>query len=314
MKNKNIIDIAFYSEWDDIRPWKKLLRKKGFNLLCWPKEIENNEKIEIALVWDPPKNMLNTFPNLKLVHSLGAGVDHISLKDLNNKLKVTRLVDPDLSSQMSEYIVMCVLMCQRNIFEYSHQQKLKLWKQLKNNPKSDFQVSLLGYGKIGTYVNKQLNLLGFTTKIWTRTKKITNNKNFYHGKNQLIKCLKNSSCVVSVLPLTEETRNIIDLSIFKVLSNNSYFINVGRGKTAKEEDLIYALKKKIIKGAILDVFEKEPLKKSNPLWKMQNVIITPHIAATTRVTEHAVNSFVNNIKALYRGKPLKYLVSKHKGY
>ena len=64
MKNKNIIDIAFYSEWDDIRPWKNLLRKKGFNLLCWPKEIKNSSKIEIALVWDPPKNMLNKFPNL----------------------------------------------------------------------------------------------------------------------------------------------------------------------------------------------------------------------------------------------------------
>ena len=309
-----MIDIAFYSEWDDIRPWKTLLRKKGFNLLSWPKEIENSEKIEIALVWDPPKNMLNKFPNLKLVHSLGAGVDHIKLKDLNEKLKITRLVDPDLSAQMSEYIVMSVLMCQRNIFQYSHQQKIKLWKQLKNIPKSEFQVSLLGYGKIGKDVNKKLNLLGFTTKIWTRTKKITNNKNFYHGKHQLIKCLKDSSCVVSVLPLTKETRNIINLSILKTLSRNSYFINVGRGKTVKEEDLIYALSKKIINGAVLDVFDKEPLKERNPLWNMQNVIITPHIAANTRVTEHAVNSFVDNIKALYRGKPLKYLVSKHKGY
>mgnify|MGYP000862494318 CR=1 FL=1 len=191
MKNKNIIDIAFYSEWDDIKPWKTLLRKKGFNLLSWPKEIKNSSKIEIALVWDPPKNMLNKFPNLKLVHSLGAGVDHIKLKNLNNKLKITRLVDPDLSSQMSEYIVMSVLMCQRHFFEYSHQQKVKLWKQLKNIPKSEFQVSLLGYGKIGKDVNKKLNYLGFTTKIWTRTKKMTNNKNFYHGKDQLIKCLKN---------------------------------------------------------------------------------------------------------------------------
>ena len=314
MKNKNIIDIAFYSEWDDIKPWKTLLRKKGFNLLSWPKEIKNSSKIEIALVWDPPKNMLNKFPNLKLVHSLGAGVDHIKLKNLNNKLKITRLVDPDLSSQMSEYIVMSVLMCQRHFFEYSHQQKVKLWKQLKNIPKSEFQVSLLGYGKIGKDVNKKLNYLGFTTKIWTRTKKMTNNKNFYHGKDQLIKCLKNSSCIVSVLPLTTETRDIIDLSILKRMSSNSCLINVGRGKTVKEEDLIYALRKKIIKGAILDVFEKEPLKETNPLWNMQNVIITPHIAATTRVTEHAVNSFVDNIKALYRGKALKHLVVKHKGY
>ena len=215
---------------------------------------------------------------------------------------------------MSEYIVMSVLMCQRHFFEYSHQQKVKLWKQLKNIPKSEFQVSLLGYGKIGKDVNKKLNYLGFTTKIWTRTKKMTNNKNFYHGKDQLIKCLKNSSCIVSVLPLTTETRDIIDLSILKRMSSNSCFINVGRGKTVKEEDLIYALRKKIIKGAILDVFEKEPLKETNPLWNMQNVIITPHIAATTRVTEHAVNSFVDNIKALYRGKALKHLVSKDKGY
>ena len=117
-----------------------------------------------------------------------------------------------------------------------------------------------------------------------------------------------------MLPLTKETRNLITLNEFKALGNDSYFVNIGRGKTIKEKDLIYALKNKIIKGAIVDVFEKEPLKQNHPYWNMENIIITPHIAAATRVTNYAVEDFAKNIRLLYEGKKLNNLISRQKGY
>ena len=314
MKFKNKIDVAYYSEWDEIKPWKNKLRANNISLLQWPDEIINPNTIKIALVWDAPLEFWNSFPNLRLVHSLGAGVDHIDTSNIDSKIKITRLVDPDLSSQMAEYIIMSVLICQRNFFCYLQQNKISMWKQLQSISKDEFIISLLGYGKIGRYVNKRLNLLGFETKIWTRTKKSTNSKNYFFGVKQLSKCIEGSNCLISLLPLTKDTKNIVSLNEFKVLGSNSYFINVGRGQTVNEKDLIYALNNNIIKGAILDVFEKEPLKRNHPFWKMDNVITTPHIAAVTRVTDYAVASFVNNIKALYKNKPLKNLISKNKGY
>ena len=139
-------------------------------------------------------------------------------------------------------------------------------------------------------------------------------KDYYYGNNQLSKCIKGSKCLVSLLPLTKNTQHILTLKEFKVLGNESYFINMGRGKTVNEEDLIYALKHKIIKGAVLDVFDQEPIGKKHPFWDMDNVIITPHIAAVTRVTDYAVESFVENIRSFYSNKPLKNLASRKKGY
>ena len=109
-----------------------------------------------------------------------------------------------------------------------------------------------------------------------------------------------TKCLISLLPLTKETRSLITLNEFKALGNKSYFVNIGRGKTIKENDLIYALKNNIIKGAIVDVFEKEPIAKNHVYWNMENIIITPHIAAATRVTDYAVDAFSENIYLLYK--------------
>ena len=314
MKKNKTINVAYYSEWDDIRPWKEKLKLKNINLLQWPNEVIKPDEIELALVWDAPKNFWKDLKNLKLVHSLGAGVDHINYDILDKNIKISRLVDPDLSAQMAEYAIMSVLICQRNLFNYFKQNKLKIWKQLGSPSKKDFPITILGYGKIGHFINKQLNALGFNTRVWTRTKHKRNNKNFYFGSKQLLKCIKGTKCLISLLPLTKETRNLIALNEFKALGNDSYFVNIGRGKTIKEKDLIYALKNKIIKGAIVDVFEKEPLKQKHPYWNMENIIITPHIAAATRVTDYAVEDFAKNISLLYQGKKLNNLISRQKGY
>ena len=314
MKKNKTINVAYYSEWDEIRPWRDKLKLKNINLLQWPNQIIYPEKIEVALVWDAPVKFFQDLKNLKLVHSLGAGVDHINYNILEKDIKISRLVDPDLSSQMAEYAIMSVLICQRNLFNYFKQNKLKIWKQLGSATKKDFPISILGYGKIGQFINEQLNSLGFNTRVWTRTRHKINNKNFYFGNEQLVECITGTKCLISLLPLTKETRNLITLNEFKALGNNSYFVNIGRGKTIKENDLIYALKNNIIKGAIVDVFEKEPLAKNHVYWNMENIIITPHIAAATRVTDYAVDAFAENIYLLYKGKKLNNLISRQKGY
>ena len=313
----NPINIIFFSKWDSFEKWQaKLLQ---FNILLheWPGSFDKNSiypDIEGALVWDPPNDMWSYFPNLKIIQSLGAGVDHILSKAYPKNINIIKLSDPDLSNQMAEYLLMSVLMCYRNFFEYSDNKKSKNWKQLTPSTKQDFIITVLGYGTISKLIVKKLIYMGFNVQVWSKTKRAPKNIVYYYSDNGFHNSLKNTSCLISLLPATSSTHNIIGLTEFNLLSKNCHFINVGRGSTVNEADLIYALKNKILAGAILDVFYKEPLNKDNPLWELDNVHITPHIAGITNATSYAAKLLRNNFDLLHSNKELINKVSNTEGY
>ena len=310
----NSINIVFYSKWDSFEDWQKNLLKYNIILHKWP--VSNNKcpDIEGALVWDPPSDMWTCFPNLKIIQSLGAGVDHILNKVYPKNINIIKLSDPDLSNQMAEYLLMSVLMCYRKYFQYSINKKYKKWKQLTPLDKKSFIITILGYGTISKLIVKKLIYMGFKVQVWSNKKRNPKNIDYYYGYDGFHKSLKNTSCLISLLPSTSSTQNLLGLTEFNLLNKDCYFINAGRGLTVNEEELIYALKNKILIGAILDVFTKEPLDADNPLWALDNVYITPHIAGITNATDYASKLLRNNFELLYKNKKLINKVSKTKGY
>ena len=311
------INIVFYSKWDSFKEWKAILLKKNILLFNWPDDFNNNKKyynIDGALVWDPPEFMWNCFPNIKIIQSLGAGVDHIVTKYYPKDAIILKLTDPDLGNQMSDYALMSVLMCQRKFFEYSINKAKREWHQLKALNNNDFKISILGYGTISKLVIKKLMYMGFNIKVWGKTKRNIKNIDYYYGPEKLEECIKDASCLISILPNTSETKNLIGLKQFKVLSNVSYFINIGRGSSVNEDELIFSLKNSILDGAILDVFHYEPLNKNSELWSLNNIFLTPHIAGITNPTNNTATELRGNFEKFYLEKSIKNKYNKFKGY
>ena len=316
-KKLKSINIVFFSKWDSFEEWKNILVKNNINLFNWPDDFNKNKSypnINGALVWDPPDNMWSSFPNIKIIQSLGAGVDHILKKNYPRNTNIIKLYDPDLSNQMAEYALMSVLMCKRKYFQYSYNMKKEIWGQLTPLENKNFKITILGYGNIAKLVIKRLKYFGFHINVWSRTKRTLKSINYYYGKDKLHDSIKGSSCLISLLPDTEFSRNIIGLSEFKLLNNESYFINIGRGNTVNQKELLYALKKSILTGAIIDVFQEEPLNQKSELWKLQNLFITPHIAGITNATNFSGELLKDNFYNLYNKKTLKNKVNISRGY
>lgn len=311
------INIVFYSKWDSFNKWKNILKKYDINLYNWPKEFTKKKpypNINGALVWDPPDEIWSNFPNIQIVQSLGAGVDHILNKNYPKNINIIKLYDPDLSNQMAEYTLMSVLMCKRKYFQYSKNMKDKLWNQITPLNNKDFKITILGYGNIAKLVIKKLRYFGFNIKVWGNTKRTLKNVDYYFGKNKFHESIKGASCLICLLPDTKLSKNLIGLKEFQLLNKESYFINIGRGNTVNQNDLLYALKNSILTGSIIDVFKKEPLKKNSKLWKLNNLLITPHIAGITNPTEHTAKLMKINFKNLELNKKLKNKVDITKGY
>ena len=317
IKRLKPINLVFYSKWDSYEKWKTILIKQNIKLFMWPKDFNINTlypNINGALVWDPPEDMWQSFPNLKIIQSLGAGVDHILKKPFPKGVHILKLSDPNLSNQMAEYVLMSVLMCHRKFFQYSVNKKEKYWNQLIPLDKKTFTITLLGYGTISKLVIKKLLYMGFNIKAWGKKKRRPKNIKYYYGADQLKDSIKDSSCLISLLPATSTTNNIIGLAEFKLLNKECYFINVGRGNTVNEKELIHALNNSILTGAILDVFNKEPLHKTSQLWTLNNVYVTPHIAGITNATNYSACLLKKNFEAFNQNKKISNTVDNTNGY
>jgi len=317
IKKLKPIHVVFYSKSDSYEDWKNILLKQNIKLFKWPNDFNVNTlypNINGALVWDPEEVMWQSFPNLKIIQSLGAGVDHILNKSYPKGVHILKLSDPNLSNQMAEYVLMSVLMCYRKFFEYSIFNKQKNWTQLIPLDKKMFTITILGYGIISKLIIKKLLYMGFSIKVWSKTKRHPKNIKYYYSTDQLSSSIKGSSCLISLLPATSNTNNIIGKAELNLLNKEAYFINVGRGNTVNEKDLIHALSNTTLTGAILDVFNKEPLNKNSKLWTLNNVVVTPHIAGITNATDYTARLLRQNFEALNKNQKLTNKVSNSKGY
>jgi glyoxylate/hydroxypyruvate reductase len=176
----------------------------------------------------------------------------------------------------------------------------------------------MGAGVLGTACGKMLMQMGFRVTGWTRSPRGTAPFPVLAGRDGLDEFLKHTDILVSLLPNTPETAGLIDHNIFERLGRESrlgrsYFINAGRGETVAQCDLIAALAAGTLSGAVLDVFDVEPLPQDSPLWAMENVLLTPHIAADSD-PDVIVAQILNDVVSLERGGPLENVVDVARGY
>ncbi len=205
-------------------------RKPDLDLRIWP-ECGEPEEIDIVLAWLPPLGAMQKFPNLKLIISLGAGVDGILADpDLPDRIPIVRLVSESQILQMAEYVALAVLLCQRRFIEYRELQRSRHWEYLPVPDASSFAVGILGLGVLGSMVAKKLGNMGLPVRGWSRSPKAIAGVECFHGREQFQVFLSQCRAIACLLPIAPETEGILCQETFSALPPGSYLINVGRSK------------------------------------------------------------------------------------
>jgi glyoxylate/hydroxypyruvate reductase A len=306
--------IAYISRDTDGVLWKKVL-EAGLGPVDFRRldALGDKADIEVALAWKPASGLLASLPNLKLIVSLGMGVDHLLSDDKLPDVPITRIMDDGLIGQMSEYALYWALRHHRDIDKYAASQRARTWKVEDFVDTIHRRIGILGLGTIGQDTAKKFAALGFPTAGWSRTAKSLPGVETFHGRDGFRRLLAGSDILVNVLPLTRETRGILDAKAFAALPKGAYFINMARGGHVVDEALLAALDSGQLSGAVLDVFNTEPLPADHPYWTHPKVHVTPHIAGATN-PRTASPGVIENIKRLRAGKPLIHTIDPKTGY
>jgi glyoxylate/hydroxypyruvate reductase A len=292
-----------------------LLAKSDVTVMVHGRDEYDPDAIDYVLSFRPPPGLLKTFPELKALLSLGAGVDgFFADPDFPKRVPLVRFVDETLSQEMAQYIVMHVLIHHRAQRMFDAAQRENKWRQiLLPRRTEDTRVGILGLGEIGAVAARHLKGLGFSVSGWSRTKKTVEGVTSFAGEEKLDAFLEESDVLVCVLPLTPHTRGILNAKAFAKLPKGAFVINVARGGHLIEEDLIAAIDSGHLSGAALDVFQIEPLPETSPLWAHPKIAVTPHVAAISDPAA-GVRSVLDSIARCERGEPLLNVVDMSRGY
>ena len=307
------------SGWD-LAPWRRRLKAlMPRHEVAALDEPFDPATIRYALSWRHPPGALAGLPSLQAIFSLGAGVDHLFADPALPDRPIIRVVDPDLTERMSEWVVMHALAHLRQLRRYERQQRERIWADDDDQPKAaEVQVGLLGLGVLGADAATKLGTLGFKVAGWSASQKSLPGVACFHGPDGLKRLLAETDMLVVLLPLTDATRGMIDASLIARLRQGGplggpILINAGRGGLQVEADILAALDSGRLKGASLDVFEREPLPKDSRLWTHPAVYVSPHNSSVS--TPEAIAAFIaRQIEAHERGEPLTNLVDRRRGY
>ena len=308
------MSVILWHPWPGVEIMLDALRRElpDMEVRDWNDEGDKAD-VNYAVVWNPPKGELKTFPNLKCVFSMFAGIEHMMQDPNLPDVPISHLIDKVLTQGMTEYVVHNVLLHHRRRREFDEQQKKKYWKGLSVPPASARNVGIMGFGALGSDAARALLALDFNIAAWSRTPKSMAGVTSFHGPDELSPFLARTEILVCLLPLTPATTGILNRDLFSGLPKGAYLINAGRGGSQVEEDILSALNSGQLAGASLDVFETEPLPKDHPFWERPDVIITPHNASRTD-TDSSARTIAANIIGFEVGKPVQGLVDRTRGY
>ncbi len=309
------MSIFFYCNFKNKKQWlnsinKKFPKHKVFTI----KDKPDFSKIKYAIVWNLPDTIMKKLKNVKIFFSLGAGVDHIINLPSYNKTPIVRVKDINMAERMSYHVHSQILTYQLKLYLFQKAQIQKKWLGEQNTKlNKDITIGIVGLGFLGNYVadylyNLNYSVLGLKREIRQKESKIK----IFTEKN-LNKFLNLSDIVVSILPDTKKTKNLINKKFLNLMKKNSFLINIGRGSTLNEHDLLLHLNKNKNFFVSLDVFKTEPLPKNNKFWTQKNVIITPHAAALTDI-DSSIDLMVNRFKHFKKTGKIKSDVNLIKGY
>ena len=277
------------------------------------------EPLDYVVAWNADPAVFPQFAGIKVLFSLGAGVDHLlAHADKLPDCPVVRIADPDLTHRMSEWVVLQALFHHRQGLALQADQKAAHWSNRPQAAAHEAQVGILGYGNLGRDAAAKLGMMGFQICAWSRSAKPDAPVPHYHGRDQLGEFLNASDILVNLLPLTEDTRHLVTYEMLAQLNRNPelnapIYINAGRGATQDEAGILRALDDGTLAGASIDVFGTEPLSSDNPFWRHPKVIVTPHCAADS--SPGPLSRYImGQIDAFEAGQPLQNVVDFDRGY
>ena len=305
--------------WSPAR-WKRRFDEVGGDRRVWlvtegggdPKDIH------YAAVWKPAPGELAAFPNLRVIFNLGAGVDALMADKSLPKVPLVRVAVGDLTHRMTEYVALHVLMHHRQELYLRESQRIKRWEPKYQWPAEAVSVGIMGLGTLGSDAAEVLRRLGFRVTGWSNSPKTIDGVQCFHGKAQLDAFLRRTDILVCLLPLTAETRHILNRDLFSKLNRTGpmgapVLINAGRGGLQNETDILSCLDNGTLGAVSLDVYATEPLPPDSPFWTHPKVVLTPHNAADTDPDE--ISRYVaRQIQLFEAGGQLENLVEPARGY
>lgn len=307
--------IIIASDIKNIQPWINALKKADSTVeVLISDNVRDKTEVEFALSWNHPHGLFREYPNIKTISSMGAGVDHL-LKDpyLPENINIVRIIDRRLSQDMYEFTLAVIMNRLRMLTHYFENQNRKIWKKKRYLRISDVRTGIMGTGVIGNYIASKLSKSGFTVSGWRRTAGEPVPYIMYHGTGQLGNFLKTTDIVICLLPLTPETKGILNKENMQLLPKNAWIINMGRGGHVVDNDLLHLLNTSHLDGANLDVFREEPLRADHPFWKHPKIFITPHIASMPD-PESVAPQILKNYHSTIENDQLINVVNRERGY
>jgi glyoxylate/hydroxypyruvate reductase len=305
--------------------WSPERWKRRFDEVCgdrrvWqlPDHACDPAGVHYAAVWKPTPGELGAFANLRVVFNLGAGVDALMADASLPDVPLVRVAVGDLTGRMTEYVVLHALMHHRQELYLRACQRERRWQPRSQWPASAVTVGVMGLGTLGSDAAAALRRIGFGVAGWSRSARRIDGVECFHGQGQLDAFLRRTDILVCLLPLTPETRQILNRDLFARLNRSSpmgapVLINAGRGGLQNEPDILSCLDDGTLGAASLDVFVHEPLPSDSPFWTHPKLVLTPHNAADTDPDE--ISKYVaRQIERFEAGGALENVVDRGRGY
>lgn len=307
--------LVFYSELDDFTIWRNALQAQLPQLrILHADEVTDAADIHYALAWKAPEGFFDSMVNLRLIINLGAGVDSlVGRKDLPAGVPITRITDPRMARMMAGYVLFATLRYARDIPWFEQAQRRGEWAYRHPRSPEDVRVAVLGLGELGSYAASELQRQGLNVLGWSRSPRQIEGVQCYSGIETLDTVLSQAEILVIMLPLTPRTRGLLTRDRLKKLPQGAALINVARGSLVDQAAMTELIQSGHIGAATLDVFEREPLPADDPLWSMENVLITPHLASVA-IPASAAKQVADNILRVSRGDQPANRIDPARGY
>ena len=294
--------------------WQALFAELApeLEIRLWP-DVGDPADIRFLSAWTLEPGLIESLPNLEVLFSIGAGVDQLDLTQVPSQVTLVRLVEDNLAASMAEYVAMSVLALHRFLPDYLDSQAARTWQPIREVSPRERRVGIMGLGQMGKAALAALQPFHFSLRGWSRSARAIDGVETFAGESGLSAFLAGTDILVCLLPLTDETRGILDARLFAQLPEGARLVHAGRGGHLNPADLITALDTGTLSRAIVDVTPVEPLPQDDPLWSHPRIIITPHAAAATDA-EGAGRALIANIRRNLRGEKMVGEVNRERGY
>lgn len=302
------------SEIGTVQGWRDACAElmPGLELRIFP-EVGDARDITYLAFMHPDFDRIPALPHLRAMFSRSAGIESFIDHPRMPKVPLGKIEPAGGDPMMTEYVVMHVLRCHREMHVYAEAQARKEWLRLQIRRPEQRRIGFLGLGLMAKAPAQLLQGLGFPVSAWVRNPRAEDGITVFHGPGQLAPFLAQTDILVCLLPLTPQTRGVIDARALSLLPRGAHLLNAARGGHVVQADLLAALDQGRLAGAALDVFEPEPLPADHPFWTHPKVVMTPHAASIT-IPASAAPQVVDNLRRARAGQPLLNLVDFGAGY